>query len=55
METKRMNMLVPRTLHDQFKAACASRGQQMTDVLLAYIEQYVTKYGTQPKKKTGRK
>ncbi len=49
-ETKRMNMNVPRTLHDAFKAASAARGENMTDILLKYIEEYVTKYGVQPKK-----
>lgn len=49
-ETKRMNMLVPRQLHDAFKAAAAARGERMTDVLLKHIEEYVKKYGLQPKK-----
>ena len=49
-ETKRMNMLVPRELHDAFKAAAAARGERMTDVLLKHIEEYVKKYGVQPKK-----
>jgi hypothetical protein len=45
-----MNMLVPRELHDAFKAAAAARGERMTDILLEYIEQYVKKNGVQPKK-----
>ncbi len=45
-----MNMLVPRELHDAFKAAAAARGERMTDILLEYIEQYVKKHGVQPKK-----
>jgi hypothetical protein len=45
-----MNMLVPRQLHDQFKAAAAARGERMTDVLLERIREYVKKYGVQPKK-----
>jgi hypothetical protein len=45
-----MNMLVPRELHDAFKAAAAARGERMTDILLEHIEQYVKKYGVQPKK-----
>ena len=49
-ETKRMNMLVPRELHDAFKAAAAARGERMTDILLEHIEQYVKEYGVQPKK-----
>ncbi len=45
-----MNMLVPKALHDQFKATCAARGEQMTDVVLRWIDEYVKKYGLQPKK-----
>lgn len=49
-EVKRMNMNVPRELHDAFKAAAAARGENMTDILLEQIEEYVKKYGAQPKK-----
>lgn len=49
-EVKRMNMNVPRDLHDAFKAASAARGENMTDILLKYIAEYVQKYGLQPKK-----
>ncbi len=49
-EVKRMNMNVPRDLHDAFKAAAASRGENMTDILLKHIEEYVQKYGVQQKK-----
>ena len=49
-----MNMNVPKELHDRFKAATAAQGKQMTDVLLAYIEQYVTRYEEQQLKKGGR-
>ena len=45
-----MNMNVPKDLHDAFKAATAARGERMTDVLLKHIEEYVNKYGVQPKK-----
>jgi hypothetical protein len=40
---KRMNINIEATLHDQFKAATAARGENMTDVLLEFIEQYVEK------------
>ena len=40
---KRMNINVDATLHDQFKAATAARGENMTDVLLRHIEDYVQK------------
>ena len=45
-----MNMNVPKDLHDAFKAAAAARGENMTDVLMTHIEQYVEKYGVKPKK-----
>jgi uncharacterized protein (DUF1778 family) len=41
MEVKRLNMNVPRDLHDAFKAATAAEGKQMTDVLLEFIQEYV--------------
>jgi ParG len=40
-EVKRLNMNVPRDLHDAFKAATAAEGKQMTDVLLQFIHDYV--------------
>ncbi len=49
-QVKRMNMNVPRDLHDAFKAAAAARGENMTDILLQRIQEYVQKYGVQPKK-----
>ena len=45
-----MNMNVPRDLHDRFKSAAAARGENMTDILIEYIERYVKKHGVQPKK-----
>jgi hypothetical protein len=41
MEVKRLNMNVPRNLHDAFKAATAAEGKQMTDVLMEFIRDYV--------------
>ena len=41
MEVKRLNMNVPRDLHDAFKAATAAEGKQMTDVLMDFIHDYV--------------
>ena len=55
LKVKRMNINVEVTLHDAFKAATASRGENMTDVLLRFIEDYVAKNGVSPKKKAGRK
>jgi hypothetical protein len=46
-----MNLNVDVNLHNSFKAATAAQGKNMTDVLIEYIEQYVTKYSPQPAKK----
>jgi hypothetical protein len=43
-ELKRMNLNVPFELHNAFKATTASRGQNMTDVLLEFIQSYVDKH-----------
>jgi hypothetical protein len=48
---KRMNVNVEVGLHDAFKAATAARGENMTDVLLQFIEEYIKKNGVAPKKK----
>ncbi len=55
LKVKRMNINVEVSLHDAFKAATASRSENMTDVLLRFIEDYVAKNGVSPKKKAGRK
>ncbi len=47
---KRVNINIEVSLHDAFKAAAAARGENMTDILMQFIEQYVNKYGVQPKK-----
>jgi len=39
--TKRMNLNVPMTQHNKFKAACAGRGEKMTDVLITFIKKFV--------------
>jgi hypothetical protein len=44
-----MNMNVPIELHNSFKSATAAQGQNMTDVLLEYIQNYVTKLSPKPK------
>lgn len=49
-KVKRMNINVEVSLHDAFKAATAAQGENMTDVLMQFIEDYVKKYGVQPKK-----
>jgi hypothetical protein len=49
-----MNINVEVSLHDAFKAATAARSENMTDVLLEFITQYVAQYGMAPKKKERR-
>jgi hypothetical protein len=46
-----MNLNVPVELHNNFKAATAARGQNMTDELLKFIESYVAKYAPKPKRR----
>jgi hypothetical protein len=36
-----MNLNVPVELHNRFKAATASQGLNMTDVILKWIQEYV--------------
>jgi ParG len=55
LKVKRMNINVEVNLHDRFKAATAAKGENMTDVLLRFIEEYVATHGVAPKKKQGRK
>ena len=44
-----MNLNVPIELHNSFKSVTAAQGQNMTDVLLEFIENYVEKYQPKPK------
>jgi len=55
-EIKRLNINIELDLHNAFKAATAARGENMTDVLLACIKDYVAhyRYGLRPKKKERR-
>jgi hypothetical protein len=48
-ELKRMNLNVPVELHNSFKSATASQGLNMTDVLMDFIQSYVSKYGQSKK------
>lgn len=43
-----MNLNVPVELHNGFKAATAAKGENMTDVLLAFIRSYVDKHSSKP-------
>lgn len=55
-KVKRMNVNLPIELHDAFKAATAAQGDNMTDVLMKFIEDYVKENGVGPlaKKKSRR-
>ena len=44
-EIKRLNVNLPVTLHNNFKAATAARGENMTDILVEFIRNYVDKHG----------
>jgi hypothetical protein len=44
-----MNLNVPIKLHNSFKSTTAAQGQNMTDVLLEFIQNYVEKYQSKPK------
>jgi hypothetical protein len=43
-EVKRMNLNVPVKLHNSFKSITAAEGQNMTDVLLEFIEDYIRRH-----------
>lgn len=44
-EIKKLNVNLPISLHNAFKAATAARGENMTDVLVEFIRNYIDKYG----------
>ena len=46
---KRMNLNVPVELHNSFKSITAAQGQNMTDILLEFIQEYVDKHTMKPK------
>jgi metal-responsive CopG/Arc/MetJ family transcriptional regulator len=48
-QVKRMNLNVPVELHNSFKSVTASQGQNMTDVLMEFIREYVEKYTSKQK------
>jgi hypothetical protein len=50
-KVKRMNINVQVSLHDAFKAATAAKGENMTDVLLRFIQEYVGRNGLSSRKK----
>jgi hypothetical protein len=50
-----MNLNVPLELHSAFKAATAAQGVNMTDTLMAFIQQYVYEHGQAAKQPKGRR
>jgi hypothetical protein len=44
-----MNLNVPVELHNSFKSVTAAQGENMTDVMLEFIQTYVTKHSPKPK------
>ena len=51
LKVKRVNVNLEVSLHNAFKAATAARGENMTDVLMQFIEDYVAKNDPAAKKK----
>lgn len=45
-KVKRMNLNVPVGLHNNFKAVTAAQGENMTNVLLEFIKNYVAKHSS---------
>ena len=43
-EIKRLNVNLPLSLHNAFKAETAGRGENMTDIIVQSIKLYVEKY-----------
>jgi hypothetical protein len=50
-KVKRMNLNVPVDLHNSFKAVTAAQGLNMTDVLMEFIQSYVTKNSPKGRRK----
>ena len=50
-----MNLNVPVKLHNSFKSVTASEGENMTDVLLKFIEDYIRWRSPAAKKPKGRR
>ncbi len=48
-----MSFPIDQKLHDEFKAATATQGRKMTEVLVEFIQEYVLKYGSSSQQKKG--
>ena len=53
--TVRLNINIDRSLHQQFKVACAITGERMTDVLLNCVRSYVKEHPSAPSPKKAAK
>ena len=54
-EIKRLNINIDLDLHNSFKAATAARGENMTDEILKFIEDYVARYHYELRPKKAKK
>lgn len=54
-KVKRMNLNVPVKLHNSFKSVTAAEGENMTDVLLEFIEDYIRRHSPAGRKPKGRR
>lgn len=54
-KVKRMNLNVPVKLHNSFKSVTAAEGENMTDVLLEFIKDYVRRHSPAASKPKGRR
>jgi len=50
-KVKRVNVNIPLQLHNQFKSLAAARGDNMTDVLLEFIRDYVRKHSPKERRR----
>jgi hypothetical protein len=48
---KRVNINIPIPLRNAFKSTVSARGENMTDVLMKFIEDYVAKNSSQGRRK----
>jgi hypothetical protein len=55
-KVKRMNLIIDEEKHRKFKLATASQGQDMTAVILAFIDEYIKQHPVTvgPARKGGR-
>ncbi len=47
---KKLNLNLPEEVHNQFKAATASQGKSMSEVLEAFVRDYIRQHERQGKK-----